>query len=207
MGLGLRRAAALTALAAFAALAAGGCGSVVPAPTPSPMPSVVASPSGVASPSVAPPTGEDPEIDHTLLEHLPDTVDGLAVVAEDSGVAEAAADPAIARNATALAGAIVVDPATEEFAYAAVTRLREGVMSEEFYRSWRDSFDAEACSRAGGVAGHAEAEIGGREVFIGSCKEAVRTYHVWLGGSGVLVSVSAVGDRRLGEQLVRGLLD
>ncbi|MEO7664523.1 MAG: hypothetical protein ABIV26_05300, partial [Candidatus Limnocylindrales bacterium] len=62
-----------------------------------------------------------------------------------------------------------------------------------------------ACSQASGVAGHAEAQIDGRTVYIGTCGGGVRTYHAWLAPDGVMVSASAVGDRRLGERLVENL--
>jgi hypothetical protein len=35
----------------------------------------------------------------------------------------------------------------------------------------------------------------------------VRTYHVAFPDDGVVVSVSALGERRLGEQLIAGLTD
>lgn len=182
-------------------------------PAPSASPPASPTPTGVPSPPTIDPTAapsgdvRDLELDPDLLSHLPDEVDGLTVTRSDDAVAAALADPNVARDASAIAAAIVVDPDTGEFAFASTTRLRAGVMGDAFFRDWRDTFDDEACSQAGGVSGHAEAEIGGRATFIGSCAGGVRTYHVWLGNSGVLVSVSSVGDRRLGEQLVEGLRD
>jgi hypothetical protein len=89
--------------------------------------------------------------------------------------------------------------------YAVVVRLLPDAMDETAFRDWRDSFDEGACSLADGVAGHAETETGGRTVYIGTCTGGLRTYHVWLEDRGVLISASAVGERRLGEHLVENL--
>jgi hypothetical protein len=144
-------------------------------------------------------------VDAALLEVLPATVDGVAVVVSADGETEALSDPTLGEVAVAIAAGLAIDPASGEFVYAVVVRLRDGAMSDERFRDWRDSFDEGACSQAGGVVGHAEAEIAGRTVYIGSCVGGVLTYHVWLREPGLLVSASAVGDRRLGERLVEGL--
>lgn len=125
----------------------------------------------------------------------------------DEGLADAVSDPNLASHALAIAAALAVDPESGDLVYAALVRLRPGAMSDAFYRDWRDSFDEGACSQAGGVAGHAEAELAGRQTFIGTCEGGLRTYHVWLRNSGVLASVWSVGERRLGERLVEGLID
>lgn len=114
----------------------------------------------------------------------------------------AGADPELARVAVGLAYAIVADPGTDQFAVASVVRFEPGVLDDAFFRDWRDSYDQGACSQAGGVSGHAESEIGGRRTFIGSCAGGIRTYHVALGGGDIVVSVSSLGERRLGEKLV-----
>jgi hypothetical protein len=102
------------------------------------------------------------------------------------------------------AGSSVAD----DLAIVSVVRLRSGVFDEGFFRSWRDSYDEAACDAAGGVSGHAEAEIGGRTTFIGTCAGGAHTYHVRLETDDViLVSVTAVGERRLGEQVVAGLTE
>jgi len=204
------------------ALVAAGCAG--PAPTPAaiaaPTPAATASPTLTPSPQPTPPPTSQPSttprppspgafapIDPELLDVLPDEVDGLPVEPAPDALIEAVGNPAIVRNVKALAAAAVVDPATLEFAYATVMRFFDGVMSDPFYRDWRISFDAGVCEVAGGVSGNAEAEIGGRQVFIGSCADGIHTYHAWLGNRGVLVSVSAVGVQRLGEQLVEDLRD
>jgi hypothetical protein len=146
-------------------------------------------------------------IDRDLLRHLPAELDGLALLPSDEGVTDAAADPTVAGSIESIAGALYVDPETGDFAFAALMHLRDGAMHDAFLRDWRDAYDEGACSQAGGVASQAETTIRGLEVFVGTCAGGVRTYHAWLGNLGVLVSVSAVGERRLGERLVEALGD
>ncbi len=142
-------------------------------------------------------------IDPTLLELLPATVGGLPVVAvsEPSG----ADDPGLVETLDRMAQAIVVDPASDAFAYASVIVVRPGVLDDSFFRSWRDSFDEGACSQAGGVTGHAQATIAGRTAYIGRCDGGILTYHVRLPGIDTIVSASSLGESRLGEQLLAGL--
>ena len=65
-----------------------------------------------------------------------------------------------------------------------------------------------ACEVAGGVApGAAVTEIGGHETYIGSCQGGVHTYHVRLENPDRIVSITAVGDERLGERVVAGLTE
>jgi hypothetical protein len=142
-------------------------------------------------------------IDPSLLEILPATVAGLpvAAVSDVSG----ADDPGLVETVDRMAQAVVVDPASDAFAYASVIVLKPGVFDDIYFRSWRDSFDEGACSQAGGITGHAEATIDGRTVYIGRCVGGVLTYHVRLDGRDAIVSVSALGESRLGERLVAGL--
>lgn len=195
------------------ALVVSGCASPSPSPSQSaaasPAPPATASPASTTGlPSASTPTpGAAVPIDPDLLDALPTAVDGLALVRTDEALADALADPGLVAFAEAVAAAIAVDPATAEFAYATVIRPRVVPPSKEELLDWRDSFDEGVCLQAGGVSGTAEADIGGRPVFIGSCAGGVRTYHAWLGNRGLLVSVSSVGERRLGEQLVEGLRD
>ena len=77
--------------------------------------------------------------------------------------------------------------------------------SDDYYRSWRETFDQGACSQAGGVAGSAETTIAGHTSFIGHCTGGVLTYHAYLASGDVIVSVTSLGDRRLGERIVEGL--
>jgi len=167
-------------------------------------PSVTPAPSATVGlrPSFAP-----ANIDPGLLDHLPPAVDGFPrtrvpesdVIAQNDALVVGAADTAIT--------ALYTDPVDGQFAHATLVHLRHGVFSDAFLRSWRDAFDASVCEPAGGVAGRAEATIGGRKTFIDSCVQGVRTYHLWLQRSSVLVSVSSVGERRLGEKVVAALTD
>jgi hypothetical protein len=142
-------------------------------------------------------------VDPGLLSILPISVAGfpLQPVPDPTGLD----DPALVANLDRLAQAYAVDPAGSGFAYASVIVLRPGVFSAAFFRSWRDSFDVGACSQAGGVSGHAEAQIGGRATYIGTCAGGLLTYHVRIESLDAIVSVSALGGAHLGEQLLAGL--
>jgi hypothetical protein len=99
-------------------------------------------------------------------------------------------------------------PATDavgDYVVVTVARLKPGLFGDLFYRGWRDTFDAAVCEQAGGVDGHGEAEIAGRQTFIGTCAGGVHTYHVHLPDHDVIVSMQAVGDGRFGEHVVEGL--
>jgi hypothetical protein len=142
--------------------------------------------------------------DAALLNLLPAKLDGLDRQVDPSVNATIAADPDLARLARSFATALYIDPATSEFAYASVVRVTKP-MSEAESRSYRDSFDAAACSQAGGLARTAEAAIGAHQAFIGTCVGGVRTYHVLLDGGAMILSMSEAGDRRLAERLIGGL--
>lgn len=184
-----------------------------PAATAAPVgsPSLAATSPSAGAASVAPgisgPVGSGATavvpIDPALLAILPSEVGGipLAAVPDPAGTT----DPGLAESVARMAQAYVVDPSTSDFAYASVIALKPGVLDDGYYRSWRDSFDEGACSQAGGVSGRAETTIGGRTVAIGRCAGGVVTYHVRLDGPGIVVSVSSLGDERLGEQIVAGL--
>jgi hypothetical protein len=201
--------AARPAVLLFAVLLAGCSSSATLPPFASPSPLVTAPQPAPASPTAAATQFPAPAvpIDDALLEVLPEEVEGLPVVATDEALVEAVGDPGLLAFADAVAAGLAVDPTTGDLVYATVVRPREVPVPEATYLDWRDSFDEGVCAQAGGVSGLAEAEIGGRQTFIGSCAGGVRTYHVWLGNHQLLVSVSATGERRFGEQLVEGLQD
>ncbi len=202
--------AALVAVILSAACALTGCGpSVIPSPSArggSPSASAV-SPTQGATAGDAPSPGATGAIaiDKTLLDVLPASVDGLPMTESPEAEASAFGDPQLARVGTAIVAGIAVDGTTGEFAYAAVVRLKPGAMNDTVFRDWRDSYDEGACSQANGVSGNAQAQMDGRTVYIGTCAGGVRTYHVWLEAQLLLVSASAVGDRRLGEILMNTL--
>jgi hypothetical protein len=194
-----------SAVAAVAAPAAGCApsGSTPPSQGPSTSPSVGAGspPASMGGSQAA--VAADPE----LLRVLPGTIDGLALDYDPAATTETTADPELAATTEAIAYAIAAAPDGQDFAIPVVTRPRPGVFGDEFFRRWRDSFDESVCAQAGGVSGHTQTELGGRTVYIGTCQGGVVIYHTHLGTSGLLVSVSSVGERRLGEKLMGALRD
>ena len=193
---------------ALAVVACGGPGPTVapsaalPSAGPFAPPSAVAT--GVASSSAAPVA-----VEPSLLDVAPAEVEGFPLTFDPTTSAELAASPDLAGDAEAIAIGLAIDPGTagvEDFVIVNVVRLRDEVFSDEWFRDWRDSYDAGACDAAGGIRGNAEAEIDGRTVFIGSCEGGVLTYHVRLDDADLVVSMHGLGPRRFGEQ-VAGDLD
>jgi hypothetical protein len=149
-------------------------------------------------------------VDLSLLDHLPDSVDGVALEPDPETSAQIASDPSLSIAATGLLIALAAagTETADDLAIVSAVRLRPGIFGEAFFRSWRDSYDTAACEAAGGVTGHAEAEIAGRTTFIGTCAGGAHTYHVRLeGADDIVVSVTSVGERRLGEQVMAGLTE
>jgi hypothetical protein len=197
---GRARAAGLLAIA----LLAGACGNGPPPPSAAPTASRLAPASEPASPDAS----GGIVVDQALIDHLPAEVDGIAVVSDPETAGSIATDPDLAVHASAIAVAFAIAPgasAAEDLAVASVVQLRPDVFDPVFFRSWRDSYNAAACEAAGGTSGNAEANIAGRDAYIGSCAGGAHTYHVYLEGPNVIVSVTSVGSRRLGEQVVAGL--
>jgi hypothetical protein len=121
--------------------------------------------------------------------------------------AEIALDPSLASDVEAIAVALAVSAgssASENLVIASVVRLRPDVFDETFFRGWRDTYDAAACEPAGGLRGNAEAEIDGRQVFIGSCANGGFTYHLRY-GEDVIVSLTSLGEGRFGELVAQNL--
>jgi hypothetical protein len=179
--------------------AAASTGDRTPAPTGSADPSEPSSSTSQPSGSGGPGAVEDP----SLIEVLPAKVAGSDVTLESQAFAEALADPGFAANIEAAAFGIVV--AGNDLASAVVARPVDGVFSDAWFRDWRDSYNDGACAQAGGVARNAEAEIGGRTVYIGTCSGGLRTYHTWIEDRDLLVSAFSIGEARFGEQLMAGL--
>jgi hypothetical protein len=198
------RAGTLISILGLGLLAA--CQGPAPSPTASPAASVVAS-GPPASRSTSPSSAGSVEVDPSLLSILPVEVEGVPVHPDPETAAAIAVDPSLANDVEAVAVALAISPGSsggEDLVIANVVRLRPDVYNETFFRSWRDSYDSAACEPAGGVTGNAEAEIDGRQIFIGSCVNGGITYHVRY-GEDVLVSITSVGDGRFGEQLVKNL--
>jgi hypothetical protein len=208
----LRLVPRVLALVPTIAILVAGCGSG-PSPTASPTGSAA-----TVSPSVAPSAtatagstvGSPPlvAVEPGLLSHVPAALAGIALTFDPDTTARVAADPGLGRDASALAMAIAASPgsSSEDLAVVSVIRLRDPTVGEPWFRTWRDSYDAAACGSAGGVAGHAQATIHDRVVFIGSCAGGAFTYHVRLTDGPFVVSAISVGPLRLGEKLMEGIV-
>ena len=197
------------------ALVLAGCGSAPVTPTPAVVPT--ASGSRVPRPGRIEPAASTPAasrapapipaasvaLDESLLGVLPPDVGGVPIRLEPDALASALSDPDFARNVEAAAFAVAVDAG--DLASGVVARLRPGVYTDALFRDWRDTYNAGACGQAGGVAGNAQADMGGRTVYIATCAGDLRVYHAYLPERGVIVSLLSVGQRRFGEQLMGGL--
>ena len=178
-----------------------------PSPSPSPTPSPTTPSPTTASPSSS--TGSGVTVDPGLLDLRPVAVAGVPLQPDEAPAADIAGEPSIAPFVSSLAIAAAFGPpatdATGDYVVVTVARLKPGLFGDLFFRGWRDTFDEAVCEQAGGVDGHAEAEIAGRPTFIGTCAGGVHTYHVHLPEQDVIVSMQAVGDGRFGERVVEGL--
>lgn len=186
----------------------GACGgdtaTTTAAPTASLLPPASGAPSGFGTPTVP----GSIVVDETLLDYIPAQVGGIALERDPDTAGNIASDPDLAEQASAIAVAFAISPGAstaDDVAVVSVVQLRSDVFDDAFFRSWRDSYDAAACEAAGGVDGNAEAEIDGRTTYIGTCAAGAHTYHVYLEGPNVIVSVTSVGEGRFGEQIVAGL--
>lgn len=208
MSLGRVRASALAAVLVIAAAA---CAGPVVSPAPSATtPGSSASSPGAPAASTVPSSSAGPAIvvDETLLDVLPTQVDGIDLVSDPVTAASIAADPDLAPLASAIAVALAIEPGAsvgDDLAVVSVVELRPGAYDDTWFRSWRDTYDAAACEPAGGAVGNAQAEIEGHDTFIGTCAQGAFTYHVHLEDPDRLVSITSVGEQRLGEQVVAGL--
>ncbi len=199
-----------------AALVLGGCGDTN-GPTDRPASNdPTAGPTGsetIAPPeSFGPPPSPTPDdgttpltIDASLLELLPEQVSGVDVVESLDEAALALSNADLQRVGATIDAAVAVDTGSGNLVFALVVALRPGALSDAGFRDWRDSYDEGACADAGLVIGHAEAEIDGRTVYIGTCEGGIRTYHVLVQGDGILISSWSLGDGRFGEELVSNL--
>jgi hypothetical protein len=176
---------------------------VAPNPSVQPTPPV-ATPSLAPTPSASAVASGGVAVDPSLLDHLPATIDGLAVDLDAEISASIAASPGLASDASAIAIARVVSADGDDLAVASIVRLRSGPFDAESYGRWRATYDQAACEPAGGVAATSQREIDGRTVFVTACNGGAQTYHVALGDD-ILVSITAIGERQLGDLLVAGL--
>jgi hypothetical protein len=192
-----------------------GCGSsavTTSAPVASASPSVPATgerPLPAASGATAGSAGAGLSVDASLLSVLPARIDGVALEPDPTTAAEIAADPTLAGSAQAIAVALAIRPGTssgDDLAIVSVIRLRPGVFSDDWFATWRTTYDQSACDVAGGVKGApSQVSIAGRTVFSGTCAGDAQTYHVHLADSSLIVSITAAGPGHFGELVVAGL--
>jgi hypothetical protein len=175
-------------------------------PRPSPTPAPTAPPTPTTSPTVS-----GVVVDPTLLDLLPRDIEGVELRADPDTASAIAAEGSIAPFVSAIALASAFGPlATDtpgDYVVVTVARLRPDTFSDLFYRGWRDTFDSAVCELAGGVDGHAEAKIGGRQTFIGTCAGGVHTYHVHLPAQDAIVSMQGLGEGRYAEHVITGLTE
>jgi hypothetical protein len=204
---------------ALGALVVGACdpstGSATPpASSPSatsPSASAVALPTRSSSP---PPVAGAVTVEPSLLDVLPDEVDGQPFRPDAETAADIAADGNLVPDIEAIAVALYIQPGSDDpdnpddLAIVSVVQPRSGVFGDAWFRSWRSTYDVGACEIAGGVEpGSAVSEIGTHETHIGSCQGGVHTYHVHLPSPDRVVSITAAGERRFGERVVAGLTE
>jgi hypothetical protein len=203
-------------LVAVALFAVSGC---IP-PRPSPSPTATAPPTETApsatssiSPTSSAAATSEPSaavaVDPSLLAVLPDSVGGVPLQADETTAGEIAREPSIAPFVSSLAIAAAFGPPASgsvgDYVVVTVARVKPGLFGDLFFQGWRETFDDAVCQQAGGVQGAAEATIGGRQTFIGTCAGGIHTYHVHLPEQDVIVSMQGGGPGRFGEHVVEGL--
>jgi hypothetical protein len=186
------------------------CSPTTPAsPTPTTSPSASAAP--VASAPASSPSAAAALVDATLLDVLPDEVEGQALRPDAETAAEIAATEDLAPDVEAIAVGLYIQPGSstaDDLAIVNVVRLRPGVFGEAWFRSWRSTYDEGACQVAGGVApGAVRSLIGDHDTHIGTCQGGVHTYHVHLASPDRVISITAAGEGRFGERVVAGLTE
>jgi hypothetical protein len=150
-------------------------------------------------------------VDAALLDVLPDQVAGIPITPDLETAAQIADEGSIEPFVSAVALATAFGPpatgTVTDYVVVTVARIRPGIFSDVFFRGWRDTFDAGVCEQAGGVERNAEADIGGRQTFIGTCVGGVHTYHVHLPTKDLIVSMQGMGDGGWPERIVTGLTE
>jgi hypothetical protein len=159
--------------------------------------------SGGAGPIGTP--GGSVRIDPSLLAILPRTVDSAPVVEDSDGDDAIRGDDVIPTFASAAVGAAAADTATNNLAFGYVVKLRPNAFTDAIYRDWRDTFDGGVCNGASEVVGTASATVAGNTVWIGTCSNDIRTYHVWIKEKGILISLWSTGEKRFGLVIMGNL--
>jgi hypothetical protein len=202
---------ALAVLVAGLLVTLGGCGGPAPSASswPSAPPTAVVSPAPSASPATAGPSNSTPagssiESDPGLFAFIGGTAGALNFQYDPDTTAQVAADPGLAGNVSGLAIGLYTMPGQQpvaDFAIVSVLHLRDPSVGPDWFRSYRDTYDAAACAQAGGIDRHSETTIGANDVFIGACAGGAFTYHVRLEARAIVVSITAAGPARLGERI------
>jgi hypothetical protein len=167
-----------------------------------------------ASQAASAPASSDPSaaasagmlaIDRTLLAQLPASLNGLDRQNDADADASIQTDPSLAAIGSAYVTAFYVQPSSGDSAYAIVSRLRGGTISDATYKDWRETYGTGACGDAGGVIGQAETTLGIRQVDVTRCSGAQQVYYVLIGDRGVLLTITSTGQSQLGRDLVEQL--
>jgi hypothetical protein len=214
-----RGATVVTAAAAAAVVAASLAALLVGCTPPPPPGSVSSAPSSAPSavaPSVSPPTSSAPSppvgaavADPHLFELLPDTSDRFSLTYDPATTATVAADPGLDPAVDALATGLYrlrdAPADSPDFAIVNVVHLRSPNLDDEWFRSWRETYDEGACGQAGGVVRRAETPIRDLIVYVGSCAGDAFTYHVRLNEGSVVLSMTSIGPARIGQAVTERL--
>ena len=202
---------ALVVLVVGSFVTLGGCGGPAPSASsgPSAPPTAVVSrapsaPSASAGPSSSASAGSSIESDPGLFSFIGGDTGALTFRYDPETTDQVAADPGLAGNVSGLAIGLYTMPGQQpvaDFAIVSVLRLRDPSVGPDWFRLYRDTYDAAACARAGGIDRHSETTIWTNDVFIGACAGGAFTYHVRLEARGIVVSITAAGPARLGERI------
>lgn len=188
-----------------AALLLAGCGATGPSGAPGSATPVASSP---ASQPPASPTQRigayGLAIDPSLVRLLPATVGGAAVTESAELEAAAMGDAELPSHVSSYAAATVGSLGDPDWAQVQFLTLKPDA-GKAFYAAWRDQVDAAGCSQASGVASRVQREIGGWPVDVTTCVGGAMLYQLELQDQGILVSVAALGPKKLGEQAVAAL--
>jgi hypothetical protein len=155
-----------------------------------------------------PPTGVAP--DPSLLDLVPVAKVGATMTYDPETTASVAADPALAKDIASLAIGLVrpagASPSDADFAIVNVARPRdETAVTPDWFRDWRDTYDAAACAQAGGVNRRSETEVNGLAVFTAACVNGAFTYHALVRDGAIVLSITSVGPGDLGRKIVGNL--
>jgi hypothetical protein len=199
-----------TALAAgLAALVVVACGGPTPSLAPSPSPSAAVAPTASLTPIPSPAvtmSGDEVLVDPLLIDVLPEVAAGAERRPDEESAVELAATPDLRGVVRTLALALYIDG--DDYAVASVIRPRPEIATDQWFRTWRDDFDAGVCEQAGGVdPGHSQFEVDGRTVYRSTCAGGVTIYHVKLEAPARVVSIQGAGTTDLGRAIVDDLTE